>query len=595
MNTILKNRWVAGSIILIVGLVIGLMINTRSGEPDYLADDHQDHEHEMDENGVWTCSMHPQIRQDEPGDCPICGMDLIPAETTGTGDDHGPMVYEMSQEAIAMANVQTSVVELVAAEKNVKLTGKIQINEKKLTSVTSDFPGRVENLHVNFTGQEVNSGDILATVYSPDLVTAQQELLQAVKMKESFPAMYQSAREKLRLWKLNDRQIDDIESRGETVTEFDILAGVNGIVTKRNITKGDYVSAGMAMFEIADLNTVWVVLDAYESDLAWIGNGGQISFTVPALPGEEFNAGITFIDPVIDSRQRTADVRAEISNSGGRFKPEMYVNGTVKSVIREGVSSVAVPRTAILWSGRRSLVYVKLDNTEYPAFEMREVIIGPRLGEMYLVEQGLDAGEEIVTNGVFAVDAAAQLNGNYSMMTPPPVKTMEVPVAFQEQITRMADDYFSVKNALVDSDPSVAASEAEDFLNALSAVDMTLLDEESHHQWMTLLVELNEAAGMIAGTETLDEQRVHFEHLSMNMIEVVEYFGLQLDMVYKMYCPMAFDDEGAYWLSTSEEILNPYFGEMMLRCGEVRETYRRGIRVFRTQDEPAAPMAGHQH
>ncbi|MFP4367369.1 MAG: heavy metal-binding domain-containing protein, partial [Bacteroidales bacterium] len=112
MNTILKNRWVTGSIILIVGLVIGLMVNTRSGEPDYLADDHQDHEHEMDENGVWTCSMHPQIRQDEPGDCPICGMDLIPSETTGTGDDHGPMVYEMSQEAIAMANVQTSVVEL---------------------------------------------------------------------------------------------------------------------------------------------------------------------------------------------------------------------------------------------------------------------------------------------------------------------------------------------------------------------------------------------------------------------------------------------------------------------------------------------------
>ncbi len=595
MNTILKNRWVTGSIILIVGLVIGLMVNTRSGEPDYLADDHQDHEHEMDENGVWTCSMHPQIRQDEPGDCPICGMDLIPSETTGTGDDHGPMVYEMSQEAIAMANVQTSVVELLASEKNIKLTGKIQINEKKLTSVTSDFPGRVETLHVNFTGQEVNSGDILATVYSPDLVTAQQELLQAVKMKGSFPALYQSAREKLRLWKLNDRQIDDIESRGETVTEFDILAGVNGIVTKRNITKGDYVSAGMAMFEIADLSTVWVVLDAYESDLAWIGNGGQISFTVPALPGEEFNADITFIDPVIDSRQRTADVRAEISNSGGRFKPEMFVNGTVKSVIREGISSVAVPRTAILWSGRRSLVYVKLDNTEYPAFEMREVIIGPRLGEMYLVEQGLDAGEEIVTNGVFAVDAAAQLSGNYSMMTPPPVKTMDVPVAFQEQITRIADDYFSVKNSLVDSDSSVAASAAEDFLNTLSAVDMTLLDEESHHQWMTLLVGLNEAAGMIAGTETLDEQRVHFEHLSMNMIEVVEYFGLQLDMIYKMYCPMAFDNEGAYWLSTSEEILNPYFGEMMLRCGEIRETYRRGIRVFRTQDEPAAPMAGHQH
>jgi membrane fusion protein, copper/silver efflux system len=597
MRKLMNNKWIAGTLVLLGGLVLGLLLGPRRESPAGLADAHHDHDHDhvhdTDESGEWTCSMHPQIRQDEPGDCPICGMDLIPAESA-SGSGHGPMVYEMTPEAVALANVHTSVVSLASAEKEVRLTGKIGFNEQKLSSVTATFPGRVEQLHVNFTGQEVNRGDVLATVYSAELLTAQQELLQAVRMKESFPALYRSAREKLRLWRLTDGQIDEIESSGRVRPEFEVLAGIRGVVTGRNISQGDYVSTGTVMFEIADLSSVWVMLDAYESDLAWINPGSRINFTVPALPGQRFEAEIAFIDPVISPQQRTATVRAEAPNPGGRLKPDMFVNGTVRSNISPGIDALVIPRSALLWSGKRSLVYVKLPGTEYPAFEMREIVLGPRLGDMYVVENGLDAGEEIVTNGVFAVDASAQLSGNFSMMARPPVKSMEVPSAFREQLTGLAGEYFKVKYALVESDPSKASAAAGSFLTALSGVDMSLLDDEPHHRWMSLLVDLSGMAGEIGKTDDLELQRQHFEHLSMSMIDVVEYFGLN-QRVYKMYCPMAFDDEGAYWLSDRDQILNPYFGDAMLACGVIEQTYRQGARVFGTTGAPEAPVAGHNH
>jgi membrane fusion protein, copper/silver efflux system len=591
MKKISDNKWITGVIILLLGLALGLIIGRQSER----VDDHAGHQHEYDaENQVWTCSMHPQIRQDEPGDCPICGMDLIPVASGRSREAHDPMVHEMSAEAIAMANVHTSEIRPVSAEKEISLSGTIQFDEQTVSNVTSQFPGRVEQLFVNFTGQQVNQGEPLASVYSPELVTAQQELIEAAKMKDVYPALHSAAREKLRLWRLSEAQIEEIEKSGKIQTRFQVLAGINGVVTNRSVTAGDWVGAGTVMFEIADLSSVWIMLDAYESDIGWINTGDRIRFSVPALRGEEFNATVTFIDPVIDRQQRTASVRAEAPNRQGRLKPGMFVDARILSDIRSGEQSLAIPRTALLWSGRRSIVYVRRPGTEYPEFEMREISLGQRLGEMYLVDGGLDAGEEIVTNGVFAVDAAAQLSGNFSMMTRPPVKTLEVPQAFSEQLTAVAREYFKIAGALVESDPETARSEANDLIAALGRVDMTLPGDEAHHRWMELLEGLTNSARMIASTDDLEEQRVHFEPLSDNLIEVVEYFGLQIDRVYKVHCPMAFDDRGADWLSEKDEVLNPYFGDMMLRCGEVTKTYRRGSRVFQTGTEIAPPPA-HQH
>ncbi|MEQ6122248.1 efflux RND transporter periplasmic adaptor subunit [Reichenbachiella sp. MALMAid0571] len=553
------------------------------------------HVHDEDSDQIWTCSMHPQIRLSEPGSCPICGMDLIPASSKRSAASASPLMHEMTPEAVAMANVHTSLVTGVSPEGELFLTGKVKADERQLASVTAKFPGRIDQLFVNFTGQVVRQGERLATIYSPELVTAQKELLEAASTKSTYPELYQAAREKLRLWKLNEKQIDDLEGSGKVQDQFDVLADKSGIVTQRNISVGDYVNTGSVLFDIVDLNRVWIMIDAYESDLPFVKIGDEVNFTAAGIPGETFKAKITYIDPVINSSTRAASVRAEASNSNGELRPEMFINARVRTTLRKGQSSLAITRTALLWSGKRSIVYVKVPDTEFPTYEMREITIGPRMGEMWLVEAGLEAGEEIVTNGVFAIDAAAQLSGNYSMLMRPDVKTMDVPQAFREQITALADAYFKVKNGLVADDPKATQSALEQLEAALDQIDMAGLKGQAHDHWMALKQKFSEATKMMQDEENLDGLRQHFSMLSENMLEVTESFGLQKDKVYKDFCPMAFDNKGAFWLSESEEILNPYFGEAMLSCGEVKETYLKGQKVFEDGGPAKQAASGHNH
>ena len=539
--------------------------------------------------------MHPQIRQSEPGQCPICGMDLIPASTKRSSASSNPLIHEMTPEAVAMANIHTSRVTGVSPEGELFLTGKVKADERKLASVTAKFPGRIEQLFVNFTGQVVRTGERLATIYSPELVTAQKELLEAASTKETYPELYTAAREKLRLWKLNENQIDEIEKTGKVRDQFDVLADKGGIVTQRNIAVGDYVGTGSVLFDVVDLSRVWIMIDAYESDLPFVKIGDEVSFTAAGIPGQTFTAKVTYIDPVINPNTRAASVRAEANNRSGELRPEMFVNAQVKTTLRKGQSSLAIPRTALLWSGKRSIVYIKVQNSEFPAYEMREITIGPRMGEMYLVEAGLEAGEEIVTNGVFAIDAAAQLSGNYSMLMRPDVKTMDVPQAFQKQITALADAYFKVKNGLVADDAKATKSALEQLREALNQIAMDELKGQAHDHWMALKQQLAEAAKMMQGEETLVGLRQHFSMLSENMLEVTESFGLEKDKVFKDFCPMAFDNKGAFWLSETEEIRNPYFGESMLSCGEVKKTYLKGQKVFEEGGPAKQAAGGHNH
>ncbi len=576
---------------LLIGGFIGWIIKPSGGH-ETAATSMSDHEAHKEQ--TWTCSMHPQIRQSEPGKCPICGMDLIPVSTSRNGST-SPMVHEMTPEAVALANVHTSRVSGVSPEGEVHLTGKIRADERRLASITAKFPGRIEQLFVSFTGQLVRPGERLATIYSPELVTAQNELFEAIKSKATYPELYASAREKLRLWKLTEKQIDEIERTGKITDKFDVLADKGGVVTQRNIALGDYVSTGSVLFNVADLSLVWVMIDAYETDLPFTKMGDEVTFTVAAIPGKTFTAKVTYIDPVINPDTRAASVRAEAVNSNMELKPEMFVNARIRSAVRGSKQTLAIPRTALLWSGKRSIVYVKVPDTEFPSFEMREVTIGPRMGEMYLIEAGLEAGEEVVTNGVFAIDAAAQLSGNYSMLMRPKVKTMETSEAFREQITKIAEAYFQLKNSLVASDASAATKALQGLTNTLSRVDMRSLKGRAHDHWMALKASLDKDLQQLTKANDLETIRHHFAGLSENILDMVESFGLEKDKVYKDFCPMALDNNGAHWLSETEEIRNPYFGDAMLSCGEVKETYRKGQRVFE-KDGPVKQQSGvHAH
>lgn len=546
---------------------------------------------EQDEEITYTCSMHPQIRQNEPGKCPLCGMDLTPLTHSSSSGSGSPFVYNMSPEAVALANVQTQKVKSVSPEHEINLTGRVAVNEQNLAVITANYSGRIERLFVNFTGQQVQKGQRLATIYSPELVTAQSELIEASRFKDVNPVLYNAAREKLRLWKITDAQINDIVNKSEVVTELDVYADQSGIVIRRDIANGDFVNRGTVLFEIADLSNVWILLDAYESDLAFMRVGQKITFTTSSVPGREFTSTISFIEPLINPQTRTAAVRAEINNPQQLLKPEMFVRGKIKAGLSVNEKSLVIPNTSLLWTGRRSIVYIKVPNTEQPAFEMREITLGASLGDYYIVAGGLSEGEEIVTNGVFAIDGAAQLSGNYSMMNRPVDKSIAVPEKFIGQFTDFINHYFMLQNSLVATDFQQSQANAQQLKSALDKIDSKQLDKEAAEGWSKHRADLKKHLNQIVNSKDIEVQREHFSPFSDAVIEAVEVFGVAIESVFVSYCPMAFDDEGAYWLSPVEEINNPYYGSMMLRCGVVEKT----IRSRGGQPSGTNRQQGHQH
>jgi membrane fusion protein, copper/silver efflux system len=408
---IFPNKYVNYSLLLILGIIIGWLFF----HPSRKAEKKSDQLTEAVKNTIWTCAMHPQIRMPEPGKCPICGMDLIPLVQSSSASID-PDAIRLTPEAAQLANVLTTVVSRQKSVEEIRLYGKVQADERLLQSQVSQVPGRIERLAVNFTGESVAKGQVLAQIYSPELINAQQELLEAAKTRQTQPAIYEAAKEKLRQWKLTDKQITTIEESGNVQNMVDVVSNSNGIVTSRRINTGDYVSQGTVLFDVTDLSKVWIMFDAYESDLRFLNKGEKISFTIQALPGEKYLSNIVFVDPVIDPVTRVAKVRIETENHSSKLKPEMYATGIVSSTLDGFQNSIIIPRSAVLWTGKRSIVYVKQPGTDEPVFKMREIGLGPMLGESYVVTDGLKEGEKIVISGTFSVDAAAQLEGKPSMM-----------------------------------------------------------------------------------------------------------------------------------------------------------------------------------
>jgi membrane fusion protein, copper/silver efflux system len=413
MKKIFSNKYVSYGLFVIGGIFIGWLF---FHSPRKVEDKHQ-HTEQVGKATIWTCAMHPQIRMDKPGKCPICGMELIPLsqDNAATID---PDAIHLTKDAEQLANVLTSVVTRQKPVKEVRLYGKVQVDERLLQNQVAHLPGRIEKLMVNFTGEGVSKGQPLALIYSPELVTAQQELLEATTTKQSQPEIYEAAKEKLHQWKITDSQIANIESSGVVKSNFEIVSNTTGVVTARRVNNGDYIAEGTVLYDIADLSHVWVMFDAYESDLPFLSVGDRLVFTVQALPGSSFTGNIIFIDPALDPVTRVAKVRVEMNNGSGRLKPEMFSTGIVKADLKQYRNNLIIPRSAVLWTGKRSVVYVKQTGIDEPVFKMREVELGPMLGNSYVIVSGLNDGEEIVTQGSFSVDAAAQLEGKPSMMNP---------------------------------------------------------------------------------------------------------------------------------------------------------------------------------
>ena len=585
-------KYIVYLVILAVGLLLGWILFGGSSKEEA----GHNHDAVTETNQMWTCSMHPQIMQPEAGDCPICGMDLIPSEAGADGlavDE-----FKLTENAMALANIQTTVVGKGNVESNtIKLSGKIAENEEANAVQVSYFSGRIERLNVSFTGEEVRKGQLLATIYSPELYAAQQELIIAASLKESQPALYKAVRNKLKLWKLSENQINQIEETQKVKENFPVYATVSGTVAEKLVEQGDYIKQGQPLLKIANLYTVWGNFDVYENQIDLFEKGQEVMITTNAYSNKEFKGKVDFIDPILNTKTRTVTLRVVLNNKDDVFKPGMFVTANIDGVKNKNKEALSIPASAVLWTGERSVVYLKT-NPDQPVFEMREVTLSSQIGNDYEVLEGLFAGNEIVTNGAFTVDAAAQLQGKKSMMNKDGGKVMtgheghlgmdnnspnketdhtnmnerlEVSEKFQQQLNSVYNEYINLKDALVKEDSKGASESVKSLLKNLTRVEMKLLsNNKAHNHWMSLEKEIKSSAISISETSDIKVQRDHFKHLSSHLINAVQLFGVN-EKVYLEFCPMADNDKGAYWLSKEEKVLNPYFGDAMLNCGEVKQ------------------------
>jgi Cu(I)/Ag(I) efflux system membrane fusion protein len=562
------------------------------------------------ETVIWTCSMHPEVRLPKPGLCPKCHMELIPVRS-GPHEMAGPRVFVTSENAKALMDIQTAPVERLFPTAQVRMVGKVDYDETRLAYITAWAPGRLDRLFVDYTGVSVRQGDHMVYLYSPELYSAQAELLQALQavqslqgsdvdiVRQTAQSTVEASRQKLRRLGLTDEQVAQVEQSGAAQDHVTIYSPVSGVVIEKNAQEGMYVETGTRIYGVADLSRVWVKLDAYESDLGYLRYGQKVEFASVSYPGQTFTGKIAFIDPVLNAMTRTAKVRVNVPNPDGKLKPEMFVGAVVQArlaaggrvldenlagkwispmhpeIVKDGPGTcdicgmplvpaetlgyvsaapteqdkpLVMPVSAALVTGTRAIVYVEKPEAAQPTYEGREVVLGPRAGDYYLVRRGLEEGERVVVRGNFKIDSALQIQARPSMMTPEgggaasahqhgataapqaggAAAPMELPTASRQQLEQVLAACLKAQQAAesdsLDLDAARAAFAELD--QALQAVDMGLLEGHAHMLWMDLSMRLGNDAFEGRQARTTAEARQVTKSLTANTASLRGQFGL---------------------------------------------------------------------
>ncbi len=585
----MMKKYLVYAVILVVGLLLGKLFFGGTTEVQETKDSHNHNETSV-VNEMWTCSMHPQIMQPEAGDCPICGMDLIPAETSAEGllADQ----FKLTKNAMALANIETTIVGQSNADNNdgITLSGKVVINDDETAIQPAHFNGRIEKLYVTSLGEKVSRGQAVAKIYSPELIAAQQELITAYKLRASQPQLYKAVQTKFKNWKVHGPQLDEVVKTGNVKTSFTIYSHVSGVVTEIAVSDGAHIMDGKPIFKVSNLNTVWANFDVYENQISLFKKGQDIKVVTKAYPNKVFNAKVSYIDPILNSQTRTVTLRALLSNKDNVFKPGMFVEGKIETGTETTKQVVVVPASAVLWTGKRSVVYTKATSKE-SIFEMKEIELGSKIGANYEVVSGLNNGDEVVTNGAFTVDAAAQLQGKKSMMNKSGGKTItgherhmkmesdkvaknvriKVSKDFQDELAAVLESYILVKDDLINENVAASTKNAKEMLLQIEKVNMKLLKTEDARKKGELFVSpIKKETQLFVVSEDIKEQRKHFKNISAKLLSAIEVFGVN-KKIYSHFCPMADSNKGAFWLSKEDSVVNPYFGEAMLNCGEINQ------------------------
>ncbi|TVM15031.1 efflux RND transporter periplasmic adaptor subunit [Oceanidesulfovibrio indonesiensis] len=584
-----RSTRILGAVLLLAAVfAVGYFVGSPSRAPEKpatdqpAADGHEDHDHAAAEQPaasgesggdvVWTCSMHPQIQLPEPGQCPICFMDLIPL-TDGDGDGEVVSLRQirLSSRARTLAEVEVVPVERRAVGLTTRLTGKVAYDETRLAEIAAWVGGRLDTLYVDYTGQQVEGGERLASIYSPDLLSAQAELIQAAETlerladsrstltKQTAQRTLDAARKKLSLLGLSGGQIDAVLRRGTPSDHVTITSTTGGVVIERHVTEGAYVQTGAPLFTVADLSRVWVVLEAYESDLPWIRMGQTVRFATAAHPGETFEGEVVYIDPFVDRSTRTIRVRLEANNEDGRLKPGMFVTAAQRTEAGDDATPLVIPASAPLLTGKRAVVY--LQHPDDPGlYYGQEIVLGPRAGDVYIVREGLSEGDLVVAKGAFKIDSAVQIKAKPSMMTPdagapapaghdhgmhaagppgagtememPDEPAYDVPFEFARQLPVLPQHYAMVEEAVYAARQGAVGVEAvrsafKDFYDAVCAIDPTsITDQDAALLWKELSMLLRNDSFLGSEAEDVSEAARLFRTFEGHFAELRDAFPL---------------------------------------------------------------------
>lgn len=596
--------------------------------------DHSNHDHAqssansdnpfVEEAQVYTCSMHPHFRSEDPNErCPICGMELVPvARNNDTGESTN---IEFSERSLALLNVQTQPVVRGEGHQTLRVTGQLEFDERALTSISAWTGGRIERLHINYTGATVSTNAPLVEIYSPELLVAQQELLQAHKnantqvpgfLQESNQTTLRAARERLRLLGLTKSQIDGVIESGVASDRVLIRAPSSGLVVSRNVAQGDYVNAGDNLFELADTHKMWAVFEVFERDLGLIEVGQHLEFSMQSS-ANTIHGEIISVAPRIDADRRTREVRVAINEDEQVLTAGAFTRANVHVPLG---NILTIPASAPLITGKRAIVYVS-DPDQRGVFSARTVELGRKLSDRYEILDGLNEGELVVSRGAFLIDSELQLRGQPSMMAPEGGGATGHEhhgggAANQQAPSSNANDHSAHEQSAQSehtADSSMGVSQTDidpaDLAPVFAAYHemWAALQGDNLAEWQVAAADFHESVSAVSWPDSLSsvvEQlatgaghahhvssistaRNQFHQHSQAMIALAEA-GYHQGELHVMFCPMARSGQGASWLQQDDELLNPYYGSMMLRCGD-----NKGVLSGHEGDEHNHDHGGH--